>query len=61
MALMRPGNLLPARTGINGLAHNDGRPARDPQAIRETLPPSGLFQVPMPPSTAARLSAIIQS
>src|ERR1035438_6928104 len=31
IALMRPGNLLPSRTGINASRATDGRPAREPE------------------------------
>lgn len=41
---MRPGNLLPARTGINGL-HGGRQTGQGRPSHQKTLPPSGLLQV----------------
>jgi hypothetical protein len=58
-ALMRPGNLLPARTGINGLAHG-GRQTRQGLPSHQRNPTAlGPFQVRLvdgePGSTVGRI------
>jgi hypothetical protein len=45
IALLRPGNLLPARTGIGGLARARRQTRQGPPGHQKALPPSGLLQV----------------